>query len=352
MEPIAAEGQGRAGEAHLSSVLVAVDGHARHLESKLIGREPRAGRSTRFDRAPSTDRTLPPVHAHRRPRASARAGSSPVPGIDRRRGHVLRGRCLELWRGSRTGRSATRPRPPRASSMHDSVDVAISQGPCTVRRHARCRTSSRPTLGSAIGLSTAAVPGDAISWAVRRMLERLAESRPVVAVVEDILRRNRRCWTCSRRSRTGRATCPCLLLCPARPDLLEARPTWAAPAEATRPRSGSNRSAPTPRSDLDRGPPGRQRAASVCRRARRCDGGRQPAVRRGAAGHVRRRGRVARGSRWGVGGDGGRRRCADPALDQRPARGATPGSRVPGAPHGATRIGRRTRVRSDGRRPS
>ncbi len=81
-------------------------------------------------------------------------------------------------------------------------------------------------VATAIGLSPQAVPKEEVFWAIRMMLEHLARSTPVVVIIEDIH------WAeptlldliehIAERARDARI----LILCPARPELLEVRPSW------------------------------------------------------------------------------------------------------------------------------
>ncbi len=89
-------------------------------------------------------------------------------------------------------------------------------------------TMAQMVLG-AVGLSDAPTEAEETFWAVRRMFERLAEARPLVVVVEDIH------WAESTLLDlleyliafvSGHAI---LLVCLARPELLETRPAWVAP---------------------------------------------------------------------------------------------------------------------------
>ena len=82
---------------------------------------------------------------------------------------------------------------------------------------------------AAIGLSDRVAQAEEMFWAVRRMFERAADRRPLVVVVDDVH------WAESRlldlleylgAFSSGRAI---LLVCLARPELLETRPTWATP---------------------------------------------------------------------------------------------------------------------------
>jgi class 3 adenylate cyclase/tetratricopeptide (TPR) repeat protein len=85
-------------------------------------------------------------------------------------------------------------------------------------------------VAAAIGMGEAVARAEEIFWAVRRLLETLARERPLVVVVDDIH------WAeptfldlLEYLTSFGRASI--LLLCLARADLLDSRPTWATPRE-------------------------------------------------------------------------------------------------------------------------
>ena len=214
---------------------------------------------------------------------------------------ILRGRCLSYGAGITYWPIADLVRGAAGIVDADSVDRAVGK--------VRALFGDLPdadeltaNVASAIGLSTAAVPGEAISWAVRRMLERLAEARPVVAVVEDIHWAEPALLDLLEEVADWARDVPLLLLCPARPELLEVRPTWAAGrVNATTLRLEPLGSDATARLIEDL-PGGLALPASVVDRVV-ADRGWEPALRRGAAGDARRRGRAARGTRWDVGGD-------------------------------------------------
>ena len=63
-------------------------------------------------------------------------------------------------------------------------------------------------------------------WAIRRFLEAPARERPLVLVFDDIHWGEPTFLDLSSTSPTGPAASPILLLCMARPDLLDLRPTW------------------------------------------------------------------------------------------------------------------------------
>jgi class 3 adenylate cyclase/tetratricopeptide (TPR) repeat protein len=83
-------------------------------------------------------------------------------------------------------------------------------------------------IAGAIGLADAAGRSEEISWAVRKLLEALSSERPLVVVLDDIH------WAEPTfldlvEYAAGFTSGPVLLLAIARPDLLEQRPSWAAP---------------------------------------------------------------------------------------------------------------------------
>ncbi len=81
-------------------------------------------------------------------------------------------------------------------------------------------------VASAIGLGETAFPLEEISWATRKLFERLAAEQPLVVVIEDAH------WAEAAfldlvEYVAQHVTDSLLVVCAARPDLLEARPAWA-----------------------------------------------------------------------------------------------------------------------------
>ncbi|MGZ4126210.1 MAG: AAA family ATPase [Actinomycetota bacterium] len=148
---------------------------------------------------------------------------------------VLRGRCLPYGDGLTYW--------PLAEILKAEAGILDSDRPDQILRKARA--SLEPRLGedaigttaillSSIGVS---VPNDPLAGAEaaaaarmivrawQRAIERIADGRPVVAIIEDIH------WADPRlldllEAVTGRLDAPVLLLCMARPDLFERRPGW------------------------------------------------------------------------------------------------------------------------------
>jgi DNA-binding SARP family transcriptional activator len=151
--------------------------------------------------------------------------------LERRAGHemnVLTGRCLPYGEGITFWplREVIR----QASGGHDSLDkikALLDSEVDAADVAARLRLAIGP--GNQGRLDSAE-----IFWAARRLLETLARSRPLVVVFEDLH------WAESTfldlveslAFQLGRS--PVVLVCVARPELLEQRPAWAAGTERAR----------------------------------------------------------------------------------------------------------------------
>ena len=131
-----------------------------------------------------------------------------------------------------------------------------------------------------------AQPGE-IAWAIRRMLEAAAQERPLVAVLEDVHWADPELLDLVEYTLAFSGGAPIVLLCLARPELLEVRPGWGTPQPrstlvplaplegeaALAPAGGARRSARARGGGADRrhrrGQPAVPRAAARRRRARR-----------------------------------------------------------------------------------
>jgi len=78
----------------------------------------------------------------------------------------------------------------------------------------------------AVGPTASAAPGGETFWAVRRLLEEVARERPLVVVVEDIHWAEPTLLDLLEYLAGWTHDAPLLLLCLARPDLLDERPGW------------------------------------------------------------------------------------------------------------------------------
>ncbi len=82
------------------------------------------------------------------------------------------------------------------------------------------------TVARAVGLSDEAVTPEELTWGVQRFLEVLAEDRPVVLVLDDIQWAEPTLLDLIEHITDWVRDAPLLVVCPARPELLEARPGW------------------------------------------------------------------------------------------------------------------------------
>jgi predicted ATPase/class 3 adenylate cyclase len=82
---------------------------------------------------------------------------------------------------------------------------------------------------AAIGLSDEPAPAEESFWAVRRLFEAVARTRPLIAVVEDVHWAEPLLLDLLEYLVGFSAGVPIFVLCLARPELLETRPVWAAP---------------------------------------------------------------------------------------------------------------------------
>lgn len=82
---------------------------------------------------------------------------------------------------------------------------------------------------AAAGLGDGWAPAEEASWAVRKLLERVARERPLVVAIEDIHWAEPALLDLLDYVATFSTGAPLLLLLLARPELLETRPQWAAP---------------------------------------------------------------------------------------------------------------------------
>lgn len=82
-------------------------------------------------------------------------------------------------------------------------------------------------LGATIGLLDEIYPVEEIRWAARRLFETLAQERPLLLILEDVHWAEQTFLDLVRHA-VEAAKAPLLVLCLARPELLEEHPYWAA----------------------------------------------------------------------------------------------------------------------------
>ena len=84
-------------------------------------------------------------------------------------------------------------------------------------------------LEAALGVTGTPVSPEEIAWGVRRLLEAIANTEPLVAVFDDIHWAEPAFLDLIEYVASFAQGAPLLILCTARPDLFELRPTWTAP---------------------------------------------------------------------------------------------------------------------------
>lgn len=85
------------------------------------------------------------------------------------------------------------------------------------------------TILAAIGRRDEPVKPEESAWAMRRLLERVARTRPLVVVVDDVQWAGPTLLDLIEHIAAFSSGSPLLVLCSARPELLESRPSWAVP---------------------------------------------------------------------------------------------------------------------------
>jgi len=148
--------------------------------------------------------------------------------IERRHGHevtVLTGRCLPYGEGITFW--PLREVIHQASGGHDSPDhiEALLEGQADA-----AEVAARLSLALGPG-NRGRLAGAEIFWAARRLLETLARSRPLLVVFEDLHWAESTFLDLVESLAVQQGRSPVVLVCVARPELLEQRPAWAAGVE-------------------------------------------------------------------------------------------------------------------------
>ena len=279
-EPVDAdrgEGQGRAGRRRAASS--AVRAGARGTPAGSTRRWSAVSASSRAWTEAFAQRSrtvVPPVHAARGRRRRQEPPRRRVPGVGRRRGAgAPRSLPVATARASRTGRSARSfARPP---GINEADDAATRRG----RRSRALLEGEREADASPPGS-----PPRSGSRAEPRPQEELVlgdpaapgapgRDRPLVVVIEDIHWAEPTLST-SRALADWTRDAPILLLCPARPELLDARAGWARRHVTRRPSCSSHWRADATRSSSPRSraaralPPTLEQRIAAAPRATRC----------------------------------------------------------------------------------
>jgi class 3 adenylate cyclase/tetratricopeptide (TPR) repeat protein len=185
----------------------------RSIEAPFVGRK---------DELATLERTLAAAVDDRAPQLVTIVGP---PGIGKSRlareliqrssARVLVGRCLSYGEGITYW--------PLAEVVSQAGDVRSVLGDDTEAELAASR------IGAAVGTAAVAVSPEEIGWGFRKLFEALAREQPLIVVLDDIHWAEPTLLDLIEYVSTFARDAPLLLLCMARPDLLELRSGWATP---------------------------------------------------------------------------------------------------------------------------
>ena len=202
----------------LVGVLPSAQGHARHLDAPMVGRE--------AELALLAD-ALDQVVARRRGRLVLVAGQAGVGKsrlvkefvtAARERATVLQGRCPEYGEGLTYLPVAEVVRQAAAAAGQAGLR-GLLQG----QEHAAMVVEGLAGMAGSAGLTASR---EEASWALRKLLEALARRRPLVVVLDDLHWAEPTLLDLVEEVAGAAAEAPLLLVGIARPDLLEQRPGW------------------------------------------------------------------------------------------------------------------------------
>jgi class 3 adenylate cyclase/tetratricopeptide (TPR) repeat protein len=226
LEPLELKGKAEPVPAfRLVEVVPGALGHARRLDSPMVGRE-RERRRLRdaFEQAAGD-----PSCQLFTVLGAAGVGKSRLVAefLDAVEGSaaILRGRCLPYGDGITYW--------PLAEALKAAAGIAEDDPPDDARRKLATLVSGEEhgeqiatTVGGLLGLATAAVGSDEAFWAVRKLVEALARDRPLVVVFDDIHWAEPTFLDLVEHIADWSRETPILLLCLTRPELLDSRPGW------------------------------------------------------------------------------------------------------------------------------
>ena len=226
MAPLALKGKAHPLTAYrLLTVTPGAAGHARRLDAPLVGREPElAALQQAFAAALAEQRcrlvTLLGAAGVGKSRLLAEFGASVAD-----RATVLSGRCLPYGEGITYWPLAEVVRMAAAIDEADDRDAAMAKLRFMAADAADAELVAE-RIGLAIGLATGSAPAEEIFWATRQLLETLARQRPLVIEFDDIQWADEAFLDLLEYIVSLAHDTPLLLVCLARPELLDRRPGW------------------------------------------------------------------------------------------------------------------------------
>jgi class 3 adenylate cyclase/tetratricopeptide (TPR) repeat protein len=142
------------------------------------------------------------------------------------RAAVVRGRCLPYGDGITYWPVAEVVKGAAGIRDEDSRDEARERLAALLPADDRAGGLVEP-ISAALALGARAVQPEEIFWALRKLLEQLARSRPLVVVFDDIHAAEPTFLDLLDYLEATSAQAPVLIVCMARPELLEVRPQWS-----------------------------------------------------------------------------------------------------------------------------
>ena len=208
----------------LTSVAVDIEGHRRRLDAPMVERERElAALQQAFERAVTTGSSQLFTIL-----GAAGVGKSRLVaeflGTVRDSARVLRGRCLPYGEGITYLPIAEIVRQAAGIDETDSRQRARQRIDELVADLPESAAMAR-SLAGLVSLDAAAAQEELV-WAFRRMLEHLADTKPLVVLIDDIHWAESTLLDLIESVADLTRDSPILFVCPARPEFLDERPTW------------------------------------------------------------------------------------------------------------------------------
>jgi class 3 adenylate cyclase/tetratricopeptide (TPR) repeat protein len=208
----------------LQQVAPGAEGHRRRLDAPMVGRERELDALQQaFERTVSAASCQLFTIL-----GSAGVGKSRLVaeflGVIRDRARVVRGRCLPYGEGITYWAVAEIVRQATGIEEGDTAETAIERIDRFVAGMPEAPAIGRGLVGL-IGLEASAAQEELV-WAFRRALEHVADEGPLVVLIDDIHWAEPTLLDLIESLADLARDSPILFVCPARPEFLDARPTW------------------------------------------------------------------------------------------------------------------------------
>jgi len=226
LEPLALKGKAQPILAYrLVALSAGAQGHARRLDAQLVGREVElAALSHAFATVASGRQVQLLILLGQAGVGKSRLAAEFLASVSSE-ATVLTGRCLPYGEGITYWPLAEAIKLAAGITEADDRDHALAKLRLLVGGTTEADTIAA-RLGQAIGLEVGSTPQEEIFWAVRKLLETLAAAGPLVIQFDDIQWADETFLDLLEHVVQLARDAPLLILCPARPGLLDRRPEW------------------------------------------------------------------------------------------------------------------------------